>query len=133
MRTVDEVRVALGELAPAEAEELNANLLDQVPLRRVGDTQTVLVLAALDRALPLDVVAETEPADGERLRSLLIGLDGAWSDGGEVGEPDGRAARRMRFGSRNDAASRVQLCAVQLRLAVPGTIRLTRLAIEPAA
>ena len=133
MRTVEEVRVALTGIEPAEVERLNASLIEQVPQRRVGHEETVLVLAAVARTLPMDVVVETEPGDLELLAALSVGFDGVWSNRAPVGEPDGRAVRRMRFGSRADEGAQVRLCAVQLRLTVPGSLRLTRLAIEPAA
>ncbi|WP_226583419.1 hypothetical protein [Acuticoccus sediminis] len=133
MRTVSEARVTLAGIDAGEAAHLNAGLLDQVPQRQVSDGETVLVLAAIARTAAVDVAVEVEAGGAELLPALAIGLDGAWADSGHVGEPDGRPVRRVRFGGRLDEGAGIHLCAVQLRLNAPGSVRVTRLVVEPAA
>lgn len=132
MRTVDEPRVALGGVDPAEAARLNARLLDQVPGHRIEEPQSVLVLAALPRDRAVDVVLDVAPADAEHLPAITVGLDGAAGTPAPR-EGDAPTTRRVRFGTRREEGPETRLAAIHLRLAAPVTVRLTRLAVEPVA
>lgn len=132
MRTVAVPRVALGAIDQAEADRLNASLIDQVPAHAVRYEEDILILAAVSRARPLDVVIEADPSDAPVLPALSVGLDGNWATGGEGGVADGRPVRRVRFGPKGGEGDMLRLAAIHLRLDRRGEVRLMRLAVEPA-
>ncbi|ORE90790.1 hypothetical protein ATO13_21766 [Stappia sp. 22II-S9-Z10] len=133
MHTATQPRTPLGTLNGPAAAALNADLLSQVPGRRLTDTQSLLVLAAVARHQAVDIVVAAEPQDAARLAALRIGLDGIVAAGTVPHPADGPAVRRARFGIRRDDGTAPRLAAIHLSLGEPGSIGLTHLAVEPVA